>query len=131
MAKVGYPSNGSKSPEDRARREAHWRALVNEWRKSGLTQGKFSQAKSISDSSLGWWVRELNRRDRSRGLHVARKKSARADGPAFIPVKLVPPTWVPAAPAFEVVVCGHTIRVPAGFDPESLRRLVGVLEARA
>jgi hypothetical protein len=103
---------------------------VSEWRKSGLTQSKFCQAQDISDSSLGWWVRELNRRDRSRGRAV-KPKAARANSPEFIPVRLTPPTWVPDPPSFEVVVAGHTIRVPAGFDPESLRRLVGVLQERA
>jgi hypothetical protein len=33
-------------------------------------------------------------------------------------------------PAFEVVVAGRTIRDPAGFDADALRRLIAVVEAR-
>ena len=32
-------------------------------------------------------------------------------------------------PAFELVVAGRTIRVPAGFDADSLRRLLAVVES--
>jgi len=131
MAKDGYPANGTKSAEDKARREKHWRRIVEEWRKSGLTQREFCRRKQESESSLAWWIRELNRRDRARGASTARATSKSKAAPSFIPVKLTPPTWIPAVPAFEIVVGGHTIRVPAGFDPESLRRLVGVLEAGA
>jgi hypothetical protein len=36
----------------------------------------------------------------------------------------------PPPPVFELVVAGRTIRVPAGFDADSLRRLIAVVEAR-
>jgi hypothetical protein len=35
-----------------------------------------------------------------------------------------------ASPAFELIVADRTIRVPAGFDADSLRRLIAVVEAR-
>jgi hypothetical protein len=35
-----------------------------------------------------------------------------------------------SSPVFELVVAGRTIRVPAGFDAESLRRLIAIVEAR-
>jgi hypothetical protein len=36
----------------------------------------------------------------------------------------------PPPPMFELVVTGRTIRVPASFDADALRRLIAVVEAR-
>jgi len=134
MAKVNYPRSGTRSPEAKARREAHWRRLLQRWKRSGLPKTEFAQREKISPDVLYWWDREIERRDRA-----GRRGAARPPKPGspvtrrgtFIPVRVVGPT-PPAVPStLEVVAGGQVVRVRPGFDPETLRRLVAVLEDRA
>lgn len=127
-----YPPNGSRAPEARARREAHWRDVLARWKTSDLSKTDFARRENISVSVLSWWGTELRRRDRTRRRTAARApRSAPRPMPkraAFIPVRVVEPA---AATAIEFVAGGRTIRVRPGFDPETLRRLVAALEDRS
>ena len=67
---------------------------------------------------LRWWQRRLER-----------TRAAEARGRAFVALELTD-----AAPSLPVTLevttpSGHRVSVPAGFDPEHLRRLLQVLEA--
>jgi hypothetical protein len=56
----------------------------------------------------------------------ARFRAARPKTPAFIEIK------APPARTIEVVLrSGHVVRVPVGFDGETLRRLAAVLEEQS
>lgn len=135
MAKDNYPRSGTRTPEAKARREAHWRRLLQRWKQSGLPKTDFAQREKISPDVLYWWDREIQRRDQGRRPAAARSRKRQAS-PAtrhdtFIPVRVIEPT-PPAAPSsLEVVAGGRLVRVRPGFDPETLRRLVAVLEDRA
>lgn len=131
MTHQPYPPNGSRAPDARARREAHWREVLARWKTSDLSKVDFARRENISKSVLSWWGAEIRRRDRTR-----QRATARAPEPtpkpmpkraAFIPVRVIEP----AAPAIEFVAGGRTIRVRPGFDPETLRRLVAALEDRS
>ncbi|MEK6987433.1 MAG: hypothetical protein AABX97_04960 [Candidatus Thermoplasmatota archaeon] len=131
MTNQPYPPNGSRAPEARARREAHWRDVLARWKTSGLSKADYGRREKISVSVLSWWDAELRRRDRTRRRTAARApRSAPMPLPkraAFIPVRVVEP----AATAIEFVAGGRTIRVRPGFDPETLKQLVAALEDRS
>ena len=143
MRETSYPPNGSRTPEAKARREEHWRGVLERWRASGLPKTDFSRRERISPDVLAWWQAEIHKRD----LAKRRKSSAStaAEGrwraaprpggasepPAFVPVRVVESTpTAPAAP-LEVLVAGRVVRVRPGFDAETLGRLLSALEGRA
>jgi hypothetical protein len=133
MTKNGYPKLGTRTPEAKAQREAHWRAVLNRWRVSGLAKTEFARREQISSDLLGWWHAEIQKRDRARRRPAPAARSRRADAPrptAFVPVRVVEPASAPSPAALEILAGGHTVRVRPGFDSETLRRLVGVLEER-
>jgi transposase len=134
MAKVNYPRSGTRSPEAKARRESHWRRLLQRWKRSGLPKTEFAQREKISPDVLYWWDREIERRDQTGRRAAVRHHKPASPGTrrdTFIPVRVVGAT-PPAAPSMlEVVAGGRVVRVRPGFDPETLRRLVAVLEDRA
>lgn len=132
MAKVTYPRSGTRTPEAKARREAHWRRVLERWRASGLPKTEFARKEGISPDVLGWWQAELRRRDRTqrRTNGSARRRSAPARQPAFLPVRVVEPNPPPSPAALEILAGGHTVRIRPGFDAETLKRLVAVLEDR-
>lgn len=126
MAKADYPGTGDNSPGARAQRETHWRRVVERWRASGLAKSAFCAREGISDASLHWWLREISRRD-AQGKPaptMSAPKRVRRPRAAFVPVRVM----ASAQPALELVVAGKVLRVPAGFDPDALRRLLACLE---
>ncbi|MFM8532617.1 MAG: IS66 family insertion sequence element accessory protein TnpA [Acidimicrobiia bacterium] len=126
MASQGAPRNGAK--------ERFWRRLFQQWRRSGMTIRDFCAEHDVSEPSFFAWRRTIAERDRQHG----RSKSCPGDGgekthaPTFVPLRVVsPPAGSPGAAgtALEVVLpSGGIVRVPAGFDPATLRQLLDVLE---
>lgn len=129
MAKTTYPGLGDNSPAARAQRETHWRRLVERWKASGQPKSMFCEREGISDASLHWWLRELERRSGRRpGFRPPQKPPAKkAPRPEFVPVQVVPSLQA-AVKAVELVVAGYVVRVVPDFDPETLRRLLDLLE---
>jgi transposase len=108
--------------------DLRWNALLNEFRRSGLTQAEFCQRRSISLHSF-----------RKRLYQKPTPKPIPANPPAdaaphFLPVTILPdPNLVGAATthALELVFSnGRRIAVAPGFDPQTLRRLLAVVEDR-
>jgi hypothetical protein len=129
-------------------RERVWRRAVQDWQKSGLSQSQFCRANDLSVHTFRWWRTELARRDRatsgaasggngrpSRSAKPARSKAQAkrtATQRAFVPVRLVPSKAGPEVPPIEILLSGgRTIRLKPGFDGETLRKAVEVLEAVA
>ena len=134
MTKDKYPRTGVRTPKAKARREAHWRRLLQRWKQSRLPKKEFAQREGISPDVLYWWDREIQRRDQD-GRRATAKHPKQASPAtrrnAFIPVRVVEPTSPVAVSPLEIVAGGRVVRVRAGFDPETLRRVVAVLEDRA
>jgi len=133
MTKDGYPKSGVRTPEAKARREAHWRGVLERWRSSGLPKTEFARREQISPDVLGWWQVQIHKRDgvRRRQVAAVRPRQPAAPRPAsFVPVRVVEAPPVPSPAALEILAGGHTVRVRPGFDAETLKRLVAVLEDR-
>lgn len=106
----------------RERREV-WEKRVERWREGGLTAEEFARELGCKASTLRQWKYKL-----------AVGKPGKPIGPSerIEFVELVAPAQSAGANAepLEVVVGKATIRVPKGFDAETLGRLVAVLEGR-
>lgn len=121
MRRVAPSSNGSPA-RMRAQRRAYWGRMVRRCDRSGLTQGEFCEREGISLASLRAW--------KYRGLTRAPRRRVRAASRAFVPVRVVEPPS-PAAesgrPIELVLTDDRLLRVPVGFDADTLARLVRLL----
>jgi hypothetical protein len=123
-------------------KERLWRELVQRWRRSGQTVRDFCAAHGLSEANFYAWRRTIDQRDRQadrlrertaqRQHHGSRRGSASQaeHSPTFVQVKLG--AVEATSPGIEVVVGpGRIVRVPAGFDADTLRQLLAVLEEPA
>jgi hypothetical protein len=128
MAKSTYPTTGDSSPVARAQRETYWRRQIERCKASGLGKSEFCRREKISPAALHWWTGEIRRRyGRSESIGAQKMPTRQTRASAFVPVRvkqLIPPSQKPV----EVVVAGYVVRVIPDFDPETLRRLVALLE---
>jgi hypothetical protein len=127
------------------RQAADWAALIDEWRQSGLSLPAFCRSHGLSRGTMQNWVYKpaLKRavEEARRQARPAPADPGHADGPspsepspAFLPVHVAEVTA--ASPSthrtgVEVVLgVGRRVLLEAGFDSETLRRVIAVLEGR-
>ena len=119
-------------------RDEHWAYLIMEWRASGLSQKEFCRQRVISDRALNNWLYKSPYRERVARILASRShETPNAETPRFLPVAVLTEDRAAdtpkasAAPAIEVLLrSGFRIAVTAGFDAETLRRVVEALEVR-
>lgn len=118
------------SPE----KEAYWRKMVLRQQEGGLSVRQFCREQSLSEPSFYSWKREIARRDRqgvsksgARRGRSKKKGDVRTGAPFFIPLQLTGEI----AHAVELVhPRGHVLRIPAGFDEDSLQKLLTLLDRK-
>jgi hypothetical protein len=122
------------------RQAAEWAALIDQWRQSGLSLPVFCQRHGLSRGSMQNWVYKP---ELKRAVEAARRQAqghvderpAFAAVPAFLPVRVVDQA-VAGGEASErsgveiVIGAGRRVVIGPGFDSETLRRVVAVLEGR-
>lgn len=112
--------------------ERKWEEILTSWRRSGQTGRAFCRAQGLREPAFYFWKRQLRLRPALR----ARTKTPPPPGPASVST----PTWLPVrvsplrlsadADALELrLPSGHVLRVPRGFDAETLREVLAVLES--
>ena len=102
------------------KREAYWRRQFFQHKSSGTSVVDFCRRRRVPVHQFYWWKRRLSSLDDQDGAGQAENE------PAFIPVRL--PVF--SAEPIEVVHPGGcVVRVPAGFDTDSLRRVLDTLSA--
>lgn len=117
-------------------RDERWADVVSAWRASGLSQREFCLRRGISDRALNNWLYKSPYRERVAQILTARSQGdLQAEMPRFLPVSVVAATEDTEAKSLattiEVVLpSGLRIAVTPGFDAETLRRVVTVLESR-
>jgi hypothetical protein len=117
-------------------RDEQWADVVSQWRASGLSQKEFCRRRDISDRALNNWLYKSPYRERVARILTARSQDKiDAETPRFLPVAVLSATPETSSQAscatIEVVLpSGSRIAVTPGFDAETLRRVVAVLEAR-
>src|SRR5579863_7668672 len=104
-------------------KEQFWRGVLRRWQGSKLTVGQFCAGHGVSVASFYSWRRIIAERDRQ--VRTPSDLGAR-DRPVFVPLSVTPAL---PSPTLEVVAgTGRIVRIPPGFDADTLRRLLAVLE---
>jgi hypothetical protein len=106
-------------------KEKFWRCMLQRWRRSGLGVRAFCAQHGLSEPSFYAWRRIVAERDQESARADAKPKP---DGvgrtPRFVPVRVIE-----ATASIEVVLPrGLVVRIPRGFDADSLRQLLAILE---
>ena len=97
-------------------READARVVVDAWRASGAPLVSFCRRHRVKPERVARWARRLQQEQEVQ----------------FHPVELVSEGPVPGVGALEVELArGATVRLPAGFALEDLRRVLLALDERA
>jgi hypothetical protein len=111
---------------------AGWAALIDDWRDSGLSLAVFCERRALNLGTMQGWVYKRGHRLAIEQAREAHDEQAPGEDPssAFLPVHLAEATAT-AGPGVEVVLGpGRRIVVAPGFDTETFRRVVAVLEDR-
>jgi hypothetical protein len=106
--------------------DLRWHALLNDFRRSGLTHAAFCQLRDISLHAF------RKRLYQSRPLEVAPRhpKAQAPPEPALLPVTVLADALDPTPQPLELILPrGRRVAVAPGFDADTLRRLLSVLEA--
>lgn len=128
-------------------KQRHWEEVLRRWREGGQSVRAFCRAAGVRESAFYFWRRELARRGhhdaagdglrrRAQAATPASRSSTRVSPrhdptPALLPVRVVEPDATAAAGNVEIVLSGgRTVRVPPGFDRQTLADVLTVLEAR-
>lgn len=125
------------------RHAAEWAKLIDQWRQSGLSLPAFCQRHGLKRGTMQNWVykpslkraaEEAGRQGRPTEIPLPASPTLPEPSPAFLPIRIAEagaadrttgPTGV------EVVLGpGRRIAVAPGFDPDTLRRVVAVLEGQ-
>jgi hypothetical protein len=101
-----------------------WRRRLERWGKSGLGPGEFAKQEGVTVNTLYRWARRLS-------LGPVRRGRPRKDvQPSVIPVVVKPEVGVLLGERAQLEVVlrsGDVVRVPRGFDDETLVRVVRAL----
>lgn len=117
-------------------KERTWRRRLRDWRRSGLSVRAFCDWHALSEPSFYAWRRELAQREQEVSVRRARPKKEmeeRAAAARFLPVQVMPDSALDgsAARCLEVQLpTGVRLRVPAGFDRQTLSDVLAALETR-
>jgi transposase-like protein len=105
----------------RRRTASEWRAIVEDWQRSGRRKEDYARSLGVSPVTLGWWQWKL-------GGSVSERRSDHAPS-GFAQVVVLDTDCEAAGRAPDLVVeLGELrVRVPPGFDAGELRRLVAAL----
>lgn len=105
---------------------AEWAKRVERWVDSGLTAKEFAAEMGLKASTLSYWKWRL--RSEGHALASAPKRRRREREAGFIEVTAVSGDVEPAdRPVLELVVGDVTVRVPMGFDQDTLQQLLVVV----
>ena len=111
--------------------ERRWRRLIKDWRRSGLSVREFCDWHALSEPSFYSWRRELGKRDREGvSRRDSRQNGLATDTAQFLPVHVVEEAVQDSAASRCVEVqlpCGVCLRVPAGFDRQTLADVLAAL----
>lgn len=114
-------------------KEQFWRRILRQWRRSGLRVRDFCAEHDLTEPSFYAWRRIVADRDQESARVRAESEqdsiphaAVSDDTPMFVPLRVID---VSTQAAFEVVLeRGRVVRVLRGFDTETLRRLLALLE---
>jgi hypothetical protein len=110
-------------------------ALIDQWRRSGLSLPAFCGPRGVNPKTMSGWIHKPAYRaaiDQARSEAATPQVPDQAE-PAFLPVRVAEAqAHTPGRAGVAVVIgSGRRVVVAPGFDAETLRRVVAVLEGRS
>jgi hypothetical protein len=116
------------------RKQQLWLQHIRRWQRSPLTVRDYCDRYSLSEASFHSWKRKLHERgvlnDAAPAECVSPRAETSANAPLFLPVNVSPLDTV--ARSIDLVSPdGWTVRIPAGFDAQTLLQLLAVLRERS
>ena len=112
-------------------RKRFWRDLVERQRTSGLNIARFCADAGVSQNSFYVWKKRLLTAAQNRAVLPRRKcRRKKAAAKSLIPVRVIPDVshQPPTAKAIEIAwPNGIVLRIPSGFDSQTLREVFGLL----
>jgi transposase-like protein len=110
-----------------------WAKRVERWRDSGLSVKEFARELGVNHHTLAGWRYRLGAEEQSTATSKHAGESTPRSGARSDETKAIEFVELVRAPTteqrFEVVAAnGWTVRVPAQFDGEALRRLLTIVE---
>jgi hypothetical protein len=110
--------------------DLRWNALLNDFRRSGLTHAEFCRRRGISIHSFR---KRLYRSPAPKPTPV-NPRSSDSTAAHFVPVTILPdpiPSTAASRQPLELLLnSGRRIAVAPGFDPQTLRQLIAAVEER-
>jgi hypothetical protein len=111
-----------------------WAKRVQRWQESDLTAAEFAAEIGINARTLSYWKWRLGKeaRETSRRSKRRQRSTRRGERGASTRAKFVEVTGVgPNAERIELVVdAGVVVRVPDGFEAETLRRVLATMSSK-
>ena len=108
--------------------DLRWKALLNDFRRSGLTQAEFCRRRQVSLHSF----RKHLYQPRASQTAASDDRPAAAADHHFLPVTILPDPTPPSTDSSShlelILPNGRRIAVAPGFDPLTLRRLIAAVE---
>jgi hypothetical protein len=101
--------------------EQYWRSQVEAWRSSGLTQSEYCRRGAVHWYGFRYWKSKLD---------VEAARELRGDETKLVAVKVASAGGCGGAEVRIRLNGGRLVEVSPGFDIETLRRVVAVLEGR-
>lgn len=124
-------------------RASYWSAIIADFRRSGLTHVEFCRRRQISVHAFRHWLyrhrSDLPSTSSASGSTPTVPGPAPSSPPPFLPVHIRPepipvavmPRELRSAPPLELVLAEERrLRIPPGFDPDSLHQVLEILEGR-
>jgi len=107
-------------------RELQWRRWVREHQRSGLSVRVFYRQRKLAESAFYFWRRELQRRQAEQ---EQRPRGDSPDAPAFVPVRVEPPSVPATRSHMEIVLSsGRRVHMVGPVDRAALADVLAVLE---
>jgi len=124
-------------------KESKWVERMKEWEASGFGPREFCRRQGYKEVRFHWWRRVLQERGKWEPGDISGNKPnvlKTSTPPAFTQIQICPPQRKPEETRQEQnstdrmmqVEVGdrYRVRVPSGFDPSTLDRILTVLEGR-
>ena len=113
------------------RKQQFWFEHCRRWQGSHLSVHNYCQRHGLGEASFYAWKRTLQRRGLLTAGTPTGTPQATAKAPFFVPVTVATATTSGAGGIDLVLPDGLTVRVTAGFDAATLRRLLALLRGQS
>ena len=108
--------------------DLRWNALLNEFRRSGLTQAEFCERRGISIHSFRKRLYRVPAPKPTPANHLSSDDTTSGFLPVTILADSTPATATSTQPLELPLGNGHRIAVAPGFEPQTLRQLIATVE---